>query len=110
MPLLHLGRLDVTIDRVQQRVVGVYERIRGIALCPKILDRQASVRRRFESDCAVKWVGKVQVANDGTTWRIEGLSDEEGRIESGAGEGERTVLLASRENAVATAQYQSIGE
>ncbi len=89
MPLLHHGRLQVTINRVQQRVVRVHQRTRRITLGPKVVDHQAGVWRwtRLESDRAVIRVGGISVGQNRTAaWRIEGLGDEERGIESGARE------------------------
>src|ERR1700690_413952 len=104
MPLLHHRRLEMRVDRVEQRVVGIAQRTCRKALRPKVIDHQAGVRRRtrLQPNRAVAGIQRIGIGwSWRTTWRIERLLFKEWRIEAGRGERKRAVLLRAIENSVA---------
>src|ERR1022692_3945017 len=97
MPLLHIGRAQILVDREKDGGVGIDKRVGG----------KATGQRRKLSYAAIPsgGVGRRRAARGN-----ERLVGEERRIESGTGIRVRTILLSAVENSIAGSQYGLRGE
>ena len=95
MPLLVIRRANVGVDGVKDRRIGIDQRICGKAVREHVQSGNRAIHYRGVCDSLATRHG-------------EGLGNKEGRIETGARVGKRTVFLAAIENSIAAAQRQLV--